>query len=115
LKVFFGSKNLGHLTGGIIQVAKMHGLAFTADNTERLKTLVDSMDTKVAFFYHFLFSIVKDGIVRANFNARLTSIAIGLIENNRSIFSFYKSCRRTDIHTRRVGAVIAKMGQKIHF
>ena len=88
----------------------MHGQALTADHTERFEALVDSMDTKVAFFYLILFRAVKDGIVRANFNARLTSITADFIQNNRPIFSFDQSRSRAYLNARWMGAMIADTG-----
>jgi len=114
LKGFFGGNHLGDPAGGIIQVAKMHSLPLTADDTEGLKTPVCSMDAKVAFFYLLLFPAVKDGVKRTNLHARLTAIALFFVQNNRAIFSFHESLRWTGIYARRVGAVIAKLGQEIH-
>ena len=98
----------------IAKVTKINGLPLTADNTEGLKTTVDSMDTKVAFLGLLFFRVVKDGIKRAGLNTYLTSIARLLIQDNRPIFSLGKRSERADIHTGWVGAVVAKQGEKTH-
>ena len=92
----------------------MHGLTLTADNTEGLKTTVDSMDTKVTFLGLLFFLVVKDGIKRAGFNTCLTSIAYIFVQDNRPICSLGKRSERADIHTGWMRAVVAKQGEKVH-
>jgi hypothetical protein len=105
---------LGNLAVGIIQVAKMYGLSLTANNTEGLKALVDSMDTEVAFLYLVLFLTVMDCIIRTGLPAGLTAVALLFLQDNRAVFPFYKRLRGTAIHARRVSTVIAQPCQKFH-
>jgi hypothetical protein len=72
------------------------------------------MAAEITFFGRIRFGIETNGLIRAGVQTGLTSIASVRVQGNRSVLALYQRFQGTRIHTRRLFAVLAQSGQKMH-
>ena len=99
--------SLGFLQVG--QHARLRGTGFAAGRGEALR---DAVIAQRAFVGRVRFRIEEAAAVRAGLDAVAAAEAVFLIHQHDAVGSHERRAHRADLHARRVGAVVAELGDE---
>src|SRR5258706_14440775 len=98
---------LRDLAAWVVKIARHDGLHWTDDHAGRLQAALDAMRTVVAFLRRAEVRMDVDRVVRTGLHARLATDAAVAVQVHDAVGACKERLRGTDLHARRVVAVIA--------